>query len=64
MPLPYLNAYFFQSIVNFFRKYNPSIFRRTNYMVYEYRDIVAFVEVYTHEATLPQQWNPQQAAGN
>lgn len=46
--LPDLKAYIFYFVINFFAKYHPSIFCRTNKVVQQYRNIVPFMYIFAH----------------
>ena len=48
IPLRYLKADVFQTLVNFLRENNPSILRRAYKVVEKYWNIVTFMDIFTH----------------
>ncbi len=48
LPLRYLKAAVFQTLVNFFSESNASVLRRVNKVVQEYWNIVTFMYIFTH----------------
>ena len=48
VPLANLQAYLFQTLVHRWREHHSAIFRRTNYVVQQYRYIMTLVYITTH----------------
>lgn len=61
-----LLAYVFQGLLDRLGEHLPTVFRRTDKVVEETRDIVLFTDMLAHEWSLPPPPGdrPQQAAGN